>query len=195
MEEIWKDIAGYEGLYQVSNMGQVKSLNYLRTGREQILKHSTDGRGYQFVKLYKKGKKMHKIHRLVLMTFNPVENMNELEVNHIDECKTNNMLGNLEWCTREYNINYGTHTERMSRTKSIPVVQLTLTGEKVNVFESIIEAERQLGFSQGHIVQCCKNERKSHKGYKWQYLFDYLMNKHRSISKLILNGKEFEKES
>ena len=110
--EIWKDIEGYEGLYQVSNKGRIKSLNYKRTGKEGILKGKADKNGYLIVFLYKNRKpKPFLIHRLVAEAFIP--NVNDLpEVNHIDENKENNHVENLEWCTRKYNMNYGTRTKR-----------------------------------------------------------------------------------
>ena len=126
-EEIWKDIEGYEGLYQVSNWGRVKSLNYKRTGKEEILSPRKHTNGYQFVVLTKEAKQRNRyVHRLVLMTFNPVENMSELQVNHINECKTDNRIENLEWVTHKENQNHGTRTLRAAEKKSIPIVQLTL---------------------------------------------------------------------
>ena len=117
MTEIYKDIKDLEGKYQVSNFGQILSLNYRKTGKAELLKPGKTKDGYPIVILYKDGKKKtFTIHRLVAETFLPNPN-NLLEVNHKDEDKTNNSVDNLEWCTREYNINYGTHNERMSKTK------------------------------------------------------------------------------
>lgn len=97
MKEIWKDIKGYKGLYQVSNKGNVKSLNYNRTGEEKIKKPKVNRNGYLRVKLHRDGNcKTLLIHRLVLMTFNPIDNMDKFEVNHKDENKQNNCLSNLE---------------------------------------------------------------------------------------------------
>ena len=118
MQEIWKDIEGYEGYYQVSNLGRVKSLerktkqhhNSVRTQPERILKSWI--KRYESVILCKDSKtKKVPIHRLVAKAFLPNEN-NLPEVNHKDENKLNNCADNLEWCTREYNINYGTAIER-----------------------------------------------------------------------------------
>lgn len=113
--EIWKDIQGYDGLYQVSNIGRVKSLNYSRTGKEKILK-PCKANGYLQVYLYKEGKsKMYKIHRLVAMAFIP--NPDNLPcVNHIDEDKSNNCEDNLEWCTVAYNNTYGTRIQRQAES-------------------------------------------------------------------------------
>lgn len=115
MIEIWKDILGYEGLYQVSNLGNVRSLNYRRSGKTKLLKQGTDN-GYKRVELSKNGKKKkYWVHRLVAISF--ISNPNNYkEVNHKDEDKSNNNVNNLEWCTREYNNNYGTRNKRTSES-------------------------------------------------------------------------------
>lgn len=191
MQEIWKDIKEYEGLYQVSNIGNVKSLNYHQTGKERILRLGVNRGGYLIVQLCKNGKrKPLRVHRLVLMTFNPINNMDKLEVNHKDENKKNNNLDNLEWCSRSYNINYGSRTQRTEK----PVVQLDPTTNKVvNVYRSSMEAEKQ-GFHQGNITQCCKNRYTKHSpniylGYKWQYMSDYIKSIDSRIKKVILLDK------
>lgn len=114
MEE-WKDIEGYEGLYQVSNLGRVKSLWF---DKEKILKAYKNRYGYLCIGLCKYGKKKtYKIHRLVASAF--IENSNNYpEVNHKDEVKTNNNVNNLEWCTREYNHNFGTRNQRVAEKNS-----------------------------------------------------------------------------
>ena len=115
MNEEWRDIRGYEGKYQVSNLGRIKSLkdshgNY----REKILKFKLEVSGYLQVHLYLENKvKAFKIHRLVAEAFIPNPN-NLPEVNHKDENKENNRVDNLEWCDRKYNINYGTRTQKAS---------------------------------------------------------------------------------
>lgn len=112
MEEIWKDIQGYEGLYMVSNLGRVKSLNYRRSGKESILKYNIEKNGYLSVALYKDKKiKRHKIHRLVALAF--VDGYEEgLVVNHKDENKKNNTWTNLEWVTSQYNVQYSSYKLR-----------------------------------------------------------------------------------
>lgn len=178
-EEIWKDIAGYEGKYQVSNLGNVKSLNYNRTGKEQILTPIKNPKGYLIVGLSKNCiSKQHYIHRLIAQAF--IENPENLpQVNHIDENKFNNRVDNLEWCTAEYNNKYGTHNERIFKTLKLrnskyapkEVLQFTKDGNFVNEYYSTQEAERCTGISHTNIVQCCKNI-KSHLtagGFIWKY--------------------------
>ena len=120
--EIWKDIVGYEGMYQVSNMGRVRSLDRIivyKDGRVwnckgRILSIHDNGKGYKFVRLSKYGKpKQEYIHRLVATAF--IDNQDNLpEVNHKDENKENNCVYNLEWCSREYNHGYGTARQRQA---------------------------------------------------------------------------------
>ena len=182
-KEIWKDIVGYEGLYAVSNKGRVKSLGNDKSRREKILILHKDKTGYLQVHLCRNGKpKWYTVHRLVLMTFAPCDNMKSLQVNHIDEDKTNNHLSNLEWCTCEENINHGTRTlraaEKMTNGKtSIAIAQLTKEGKFVKAWKSSHDAERECGFNPGAIIQCCKNKfhregNNIYKGYKWQYLHE-----------------------
>lgn len=153
----WRDIKGYEGLYQVSNLGEVRSLNYGRTGKTRILKPRDNGIGYKTVTLSKNGKiKNFFIHRLVAEAFIPNPN-NLPQVNHKDEDKANNIWTNLEWCNHEYNCNYGTRNEKMSRTKGKSIKCIT-TGE---TFNSIKEASRYYGVPQNNIVYCLKGRRKS----------------------------------
>lgn len=114
MDEVWRDIKDYEGLYQVSNLGDVRSLNYNQTGEIKVLKQG-NAKGYKRVGLFKNGKtKQYSVHRLVALAF--ISNPDDLPmVNHKDEDKTNNNVNNLEWCTHEYNMSYGTRNERISK--------------------------------------------------------------------------------
>ena len=179
-EEIWCDIKNYEGLYQVSNKGKVKSLNYKRTGKEKILRPGKNGKGYLFVRLYKNREtKMYKVHRLVLSTFSPCPDSESLQVNHINECKADNRLENLEWVTNKDNQNHGTRNARMAEKKSIPIVQLALDGKYIKSYRSAIEAKRECGFNNGNIIQCCKNKylregNNIYRGFKWMYLSEFL---------------------
>ena len=189
-DEIWRAIKGYEGLYEVSNLGRVKSLERVAWNgkgyhilKEKILKPKKCRNGYLYASLSRNGeRKEYTIHRLVLSTFNPVEKMDKLDVNHLDEDKTNNNLSNLEWCTRSYNNNFGTHNARVAETlrgksntrKSIPIVQLALDGKYIRSYKSATDAARECGGSNSGIINCCKGNRKSHKGFKWMYLSEFL---------------------
>ena len=182
MIEIWRDIKDYEGLYQVSNWGRVKSLNYRRTVKERVLKPNKHKSGYLQVTLCKNGKLKHYlVHRLVTEAF--LENPDNLpQVNHKDEDKTNNFVGtpendykdgNLEWCDIKYNINYGTHNERCVKANtngklSKPVLQFSKSGDLIREWESIRECGRN-GFNVTDIILCCKGRHKTHKGFIWKY--------------------------
>ena len=164
--EVWKDVFGYEGLYQVSNIGRVKSLKY---GKERILKPLKDGGGYIFVHLCKNGeRKMYKIHRLVAFTFltNP---QNLSDVNHKDEDKTNNSVQNLEFCDKKYNCNFGTRNQRIAEKHSKPVLQFTKSGEFVREWKSGMDVQKNLGYTQTNISACCLGKYKSAYGFVWKY--------------------------
>lgn len=199
MEEIWKDIEGFEGLYQVSNWGRVYSLGGRTMGRmnnryknkPRIIK-SYMRNGYEHVLLKKEGKQFHyKIHRLVAIAFIPNPN-NYPFVNHKDENKLNNNVENLEWCTAKYNLNYGTHNDRMKMTKSRkPIAQFSLDGHLMAIYLSSREIERLLGIAHGSIDNCCKKKYgyKSSHGYKWEYATKELMEEYNLIENTQNNGK------
>ena len=160
--EIWKDIEGYEGLYQVSNKGRVKSLY---KGSERILKPHDNGRGYLRVHLTKENtSKNIRVHRLVALAFIPNPN-NLPEINHRDENKKNNCVENLEWCDRGYNVNYGTRNERVSRK----ILQYSKSEEFIREWQSAAEVKRVLGIDRAHISACCKGKLKSSGGFVWRY--------------------------
>ena len=175
MEEIWKDIKDYEGLYQVSNLGRVKSLERItRHGhlwKERLLKICYNPANYKIVILAKDGKnKTRLVHRLVAEAFIPNPD-NLPQINHKDENPTNSCVDNLEWCTNKYNVNYGTRNERHAAKMSKTVYQYTLDGELIKVWQSTREIERQLGYNHGDIGSCCRHQPhyKTHKGYIWDY--------------------------
>ena len=166
--EHWKSIAGYEGLYEVSDLGRVKSLWY---GKDKILKPQNNTHGYLQVGLSKDGqKKTSLVHRLVADEFVPNPN-NLTTVNHKDEVKTNNVASNLEWMSQKDNINYGTRNKRVAESLSKKVQMFDkFTGELLATFPSLMEAERVTGIPHGNISKCCIGKRKSSGGYVWKYL-------------------------
>ena len=183
ISEIWRtaisDGEPYEG-YKVSNFGRILSLNYKNTGKAKLMTPVTDKDGYLQVILYKNGEsKTCRVHRLVAETFLPnPENLPE--VNHKDENKKNNFVflnedgsvdkkrSNLEWKTHKDNINHGTHNERMAKTKSKRVLQLSLSGELIREWDSTQECGRN-GFNQSAVAKCCRGEQKTHKGFRFMY--------------------------
>ena len=181
-EEVWRDIEGYEGLYQVSNMGRVKSLErtYIdKIGRERyvkecILKPAMDKGGYLRVGLCDgKKRKTFKLHRLVCEAFHENPD-NKPQVNHINEIKTDNRASNLGWATARENSNFGTRNERIGKksaiTKSKPIAQYTLNGKLLKVWPSTQEAQRQTGFSQGNICKSANGGYKQAYGFIWKYI-------------------------
>ena len=178
--EEWRPVVGYEGLYEVSDWGRVRSLDrYVecncRWGKPmkqyfkgKMLNEHYDKYGYLQVNLTVDGKtKTKKIHRLVAEAFIPNPNRFP-EINHIDENKINNIVENLEWCDAKYNCNYGTRIERIINPQRKKINQYTIEGEFVRSYNSMAEAE-QHGFSHGCICMCCKGIKKQHKGYVWKY--------------------------
>lgn len=178
MEEVWKDVVGYEGRYLVSNLGNVFSCEHV--GRNQfgatflipgrLLSQATHRQGYKYVSI---DNKIRLIHRLVAQAFIPNPN-NYRCVNHKDEDKANNRVDNLEWCTHKYNSNYGTYNERISKLHinheglSAPVLCL-LNGKVVAEYPSMQEAFRQTGALQPNILKCCQGKRHTAAGFGWQY--------------------------
>lgn len=178
MSEEWGDVVGYEGRYQVSSMGRVKSLERTfidksgrkQTVKERILKPGMDRGGYLIVDLCDGGKrKRFKVHRLVCQAFhdNPE---NKPYVNHIDENKTNNAASNLEWSTAKENCNHGTRNERVAKARSKPVEQWTKDGELVKIWQSTHEVQRQAGFNQGNISLAANGKYKQAYGFIWKYV-------------------------
>lgn len=179
MEEIWKDIEGYEGRYQISNLGNVKSLNYGGHGYAKDLVPKVNNCGRLWVELFCNGSKRQcLIHRLVGEAFIP--NPNDYpQINHKDENPKNNVVENLEWCTQAYNNRYSLklHPERMRqrhpkivRTFSgKKIVQLSLNGDVLRTWEDIRSIVRETGMSQWSITQCCDGNRRKAYGFKWQY--------------------------
>lgn len=153
MKEVWKDIENYEGYYQVSNLGRVRSVDrdiiysngiiVKYTGK--LLSLHLEKNGYISVLFSKNGSQERAyVHRLVAKTFISNPN-NYLEINHKDENPQNNKVDNLEWCNRKYNLNYGNHRNKQIVSKGTPIVQLSVEGDFINTFPSAREAARVLG--------------------------------------------------
>ena len=181
--EVWKDIVGYEGLYKVSDKGNIYSVERISSQGNKCggftIKPTTTRGGYLQVQLYKNGIREHKyVHRIVAEAFIPNPN-NYPEINHKDEDKTNNYMGNLEWCTRKYNVNFGTAIERAAQTQSKKVRAVNVETGEVLAFNSAEEAGNK-GYSSGVVYKACSGVYKSgigkligdghlYKGHKWSY--------------------------
>lgn len=166
MQEVWKDIDGYEGYYQVSNLGRVRNIK-----SNIILKPYINKGGYFQVTLYKdKAKKLNRVHRLVAQAFIP--NDEDLPVvNHKDEYKLNNCVENLEWCTGEYNINYGSARAKISQSHMKKLVQISPSGEIVKTFSSVSEAIDELNVSKSTITRWLLHDGKSRKYKNYTFKF------------------------
>lgn len=159
------DIAGYEGLYAVTDCGKVWSY------RKNTFLKPFFARGYPKVRLYKDGaNEQISVHRIVARAFLP-NPQNLPQINHKDENKKNNCVDNLEWCDTKYNINYGKHNENVARShcKKVYCVELG------RVFESAKLAAMQLGLFDSNIAKCCKGKYKTTGGYHWKYANDTLV--------------------
>lgn len=171
MDEIieeWKPVVGYEGIYEVSSLGRVKSLNYNHTKQEKILKQNKNKDGYLYVNIHKQGKgKNFTVHRLVANAFIPNPNIYPC-VNHKDEDKTNNCVSNLEWCDVKYNTNFGTSIQRRVEKQSKQVYQYDEQGNLVKLWPSTQECKRN-GFNRTNIYACCIGKLRRYKGFKWSY--------------------------
>jgi len=176
--ETWKDVAGYAGLYQVSDLGRVRSLgrecNSKNDSRQKkaprILTQEVTIHGYCRVRLYDaEGRPKHfAVHRLVIEAFNGIS---DDEINHINEIKTDNRLANLEYCTHKYNCNFGTRNKRIGEKQagnnSHAVIQIK-DGKIINRFNSRMEAEAKTGISAVNIGRACAGTRKSAGGSEWR---------------------------
>lgn len=193
MEEIWRDICGYEGMYMVSNLGRVKSIERMipykrgnsdstRYIKEGVLSICVGKRGYCVVKLGRKSPTM-TIHRLVAQSFIPNPE-NKPCVNHIDGNKLNNNVDNIEWCTyRENNIHainmglldpaYWKGKFGKQNHRSKPVNQYSKNGEYIQTFESVSDAVKAMKLKSNSSIAMCANHRKHQLtagGYKWEYV-------------------------
>ena len=167
MSEIWRDIAGYEGLYQVSNMGRVRSIDHIvktKTGKDMFVKGmmkkpTTYKGGYQYVNLqHRKKKKMFQVHRLVAAAFIPNPD-NKPEVNHIDAVKDNNCVSNLEWVTGEENNKHAIDNGLIKTTGTFVMMDDDIT------FESINKCAKYVGVDPHEIRRALKGEYKTVHGH------------------------------
>ena len=185
----WREINGFPN-YMVSNTGEIKSLNYNKTGREKILIPHKLSNGYLGINLYDGNKRSCYllIHRLVAQAFLPNPNGYRI-INHKDENRSNNSVNNLEWCSYKYNLNYGNRNSKLSNSLtnnpffSIPVLQYSKTREFLKEFPSIAEAARTINNGNikaavTNILKCCKGvadtqfgivRRKTAYGYIWKF--------------------------
>lgn len=165
-----KDISGYEGLYAITSCGKVYSYT-----SKKFLKPAQQGNGYLRICLSKNNiRKNFLIHRLVIETYNPVDNMENLQVNHLDENKRNNNLNNLQWVSSKENINYGKRNEKAGekiakanknhKALSKPIICI----ETNIIYPSIHEAARQLNFDSSYLAKCIKMGKKAY-GFTWEY--------------------------
>lgn len=181
--EIWRDIKGYEGLYQVSNHGRVKSFNYLRKGETELLKPGKSY-GYNVVCLCIDGvHKMKKVHRLVAEAFLPKPDGKDF-INHKiegEEGKTINIVEfnddgtidyertTIEWCDQKYNNTYGTVKKRQAKKLFKPVFQYTLSGELVKKWPSASAVQKEFGWFSTAIGACCRGKMKTSYNHIWRY--------------------------
>lgn len=174
--ELYVPVKGYENIYEVSNLGNIRTLDrnvIYKNGTTHFYKgiykkQSKDKDGYSIVKFNKNNIRKHKkVHRLVAEAFIP-NPYNLPCINHKDEVKTNNRVENLEWCSVKYNNNYGTVKERISKSNSKKVYQYDLNGNLIKVWDNARIASEN-GFTRSSISHCCLGRRKKHKGYIWSY--------------------------
>ena len=185
MEEIWKDIEGYEGLYQASNLGRVKRLakttkfgNSYKTFQENITDGYVDDVGYKYVILSKNGiKTRYRIHKLVAYLFIPNPD-NKPEIDHINTIRTDNRVNNLRWVTRKENLNNPLTIVKMKhlpkhKGKEHPrarkILQYDINGGFIKEYDSIVDAANTVNGSKSSICGCCRGKNKTASGYVWKY--------------------------
>lgn len=194
--EKWKPIIGFEGLYECSNLGNLRSVtkivrrdeNSTKIIKGRVIKQQMGTSGYKCVTFSKDGKlSNHRVHRLIAASF--IKNPNEkAQVNHINEIKTDNRSENLEWVTHHENQLHGTRIERLKAStdnngiknpmygrigalnpKSKPVIQYCKKGKKINEFDSAATVNRELGFNSSSVSRAAKGKLKTAHGYVWKY--------------------------
>lgn len=182
MEEIWKDIEGYENLYQISNMGRVRSLRY---GKPKILKNSFNKGGYCKVGLIKNSVyKNFYVHRLVAIHFIPNPD-NKPHIDHINCVRSDNRVENLKWCTNKENhnnpltlvhhskVNSKSNCENYKKAVLKPVIQLSVNGKAIKMYPSCSEAARQTNTNHNYIRQTISGRYELAKGFRWLKYEDF----------------------
>lgn len=184
--EHWKAIPGYEGFYEVSDLGRIRSIDRFiynrwsgkndRLVKGKIRKTEEAHDGYRRVRLLRNGKsKKYFVHRLVMNAFKPNPNPGKYtQINHKNEITDDNRLDNLEWCTQTYNNNYGNRIAKQAKAlvngkRAKPVGQYTLDGKLIKIWPSTRECERN-GFKHSGVGACCLGKWPTYKGYKWKYI-------------------------
>ena len=175
MQEIWKPLVNWEGLYEISNYGNIKSLDryvlhkgHKRFCKGQMLKPTLHKTNYLIVTLRNSGvQKVSKVHQLVMNTFNPNITNKKLEINHIDGNTTNNRLDNLEWCTHKENLQHASKHCLLSTYKSIN--QYDLDGNFIKRWDSMNEARDFYHLGINSLRNACKRKSGIHKGFIWRY--------------------------
>ena len=176
-KEIWKDVVGYEGIYQVSSMGNVRSIDReivdvngnIRKYTGNTMKLELSKEGYWRVGLNYKGSKVKfLVHRLVAMAFIPNPN-NLPEINHKNEIKNDNRVGNLEWCTSKYNSNYGSAKYRNIEKIRKKVAKYSKCGKLIKEYDYMSQVKFD-GYDQGAVSKCCNGIWEHYKGYVWRFV-------------------------
>lgn len=179
-EEIWAPVKGFEGRYEVSTLGRVRSLSYNGTGLVKVLKPSGDTHGYTKFSLCKDGRRyMKKTHRLVAEAFLEKPKNKEC-VDHINGIRSDNACENLRWCSHKENLNYPLFKLKAAVAKigminelchnSRRLIQKTMDGTVIKEWPSAMEVQRTLGFGQPSITNCCNGKKQSAYGYKWEWI-------------------------
>lgn len=179
MKEEWKDVKGYEGIYEISNLGNVKSFY---SGK--IISQKKNNRGYMVVDLYKnRQRKSFLVHRIVAISFLNKDKLCN-DVNHIDENKENNCVENLEWCTHKENVNKWckNNTEKVGRKQfkstekyrklDMNISMFNKDGSFIKTYTRASDIKKELNKDISCIIQCCDGKRKSAYGYKWKFAFE-----------------------
>lgn len=176
MEEIWKPVVGYEDLYEVSNLGKVRSIDRIivnnlgisKSLKGKILKESIERKGYVTIVLCRHNSiKRKSIHRLVAQAFLP-NPFNYPQVNHKNEIKSDNRVENLEWCTCSYNVQYGSREGKQGKARSRKVYRYKPNGNLIDTYSSTTDAGKKLGLPQNSISRACLSD-SLYKGYIWSY--------------------------